>query len=133
MPTNLKDFNQNTFAEKPDTKDAEIFCIDCGREFIWTAGEQVFFRDKGLANPPKRCRKCKKEKNHRLNAILQANETGIKLKVEVAVFCACCNSYTTVPFYPSQGRPVLCRACYSEKHPPKTPKDEKRDDETVRR
>lgn len=119
MPTDLKDFNQRTFTEKRDLTDTEIFCFDCGTEFIWTVGEQIFFRDKGLANPPKRCRKCKQAKNRRLDAILHANETGIKQKIEIAVYCAVCNDCTTVPFYPSQGRPVLCRDCFLKKNPPK--------------
>jgi CxxC-x17-CxxC domain-containing protein len=29
-----------------------------------------------------------------------------------AVYCASCGQKTTVPFRPTQGRPVLCRACY---------------------
>ena len=30
----------------------------------------------------------------------------------VNVMCAQCHEETTVPFYPSQGRPVYCRACF---------------------
>ena len=116
-PDNLQEFNQRTFADKPDLEDANIYCIDCGQDFIWSIGEQLFFRDKGLQNPPKRCRDCKQAKNKRLNAILNAAETGIKQKIEVAVYCARCNGYTTVPFYPSQGRPVYCRSCYLEMNP----------------
>lgn len=117
MPNNLKEFNQATFADTPDLEDVEIVCIDCGNNFLWTIGEQVFFRDKGLQNPPKRCKDCKKAKNERLNVILTANETGIKQKIEVAVYCARCSDYTTVPFYPSQGRPVFCRSCFLEMNP----------------
>ncbi len=124
MPTNLKEFNQKTFADKPVLEDTEILCIDCGNNFVWTAGEQMFYRDKGLQNPPKRCRDCKQAKNERLNAILNSQESGVKQKVEVAVYCARCANYTTVPFYPSQGRPVFCRSCFLEMNPlPKT--DEK--------
>jgi CxxC-x17-CxxC domain-containing protein len=122
VPTNLKEFNQRTFADEPNIEDTHIECIDCGKDFVWTVGEQLFFRDKGLQNPPKRCKECKQAKNNRLNAILQANETGVKQKIEVAVYCAQCNGYTTVPFYPSQGRPVLCRSCFLEKNP--LPKNE---------
>lgn len=114
VPTSLKEFNQKTFADEPDLEDKNIFCIDCESDFIWSVGEQMFFRDKGLQNPPKRCKECKKAKNDRLNAIIAANESGIKQKVEVAVYCAKCNGYTTVPFYPSQGRPVYCRSCFLE-------------------
>ncbi len=116
-PDNLQEFNQRTFADKPDLEDANIYCIDCGQDFIWSIGEQLFFRDKGLQNPPKRCRDCKQAKNKRLNAILNAAETGIKQKIEVAVYCANCKGYTTVPFYPSQGRPVYCRSCFLEMNP----------------
>jgi len=125
VPTNLKEFNQRTFADAPDIEDTNITCIDCGKDFVWTVGEQIFFRDKGLQNPPKRCKECKQAKNNRLNAILTAHETGIKQKIEVAVYCAQCSGYTTVPFYPSQGRPVLCRSCFLEKNPlPKNGREE---------
>lgn len=108
----LKEFNQKTFADARSIEDVNIVCIDCGSDFVWTGGEQVFFRDKGLQNPPKRCKTCKQAKNERLSAIANAQTTGIKQKIEVAVFCANCAGYTTVPFYPSQGRPVYCRACF---------------------
>ena len=29
-------------------QDRLIKCVDCNENFIWTAGEQVFFHDKGL-------------------------------------------------------------------------------------
>ncbi len=103
--------------EPPEPKDTEIHCIDCGQDFVWTAGEQQFFRDKNLKNPPKRCKSCKKAKNERLAAITAAQNAGIKQRIEVAVHCARCNAYTTVPFYPSQGRPVLCRSCFLEQNP----------------
>lgn len=114
---NLSEFNQRTFAAEPDFQDLNITCIDCGQEFVWTIGEQTFFRDKGLKNPPKRCKKCKQAKNQRLAAINAAQTLGIKQRIEVAVNCAKCASYTTVPFYPSQGRPVFCRSCFLEMNP----------------
>jgi CxxC-x17-CxxC domain-containing protein len=92
--------------------DRAITCVDCGEQFIWTAGEQVFFHDKGLKNEPKRCKPCKQAKNDRLAAISAAQMGGIKQRVEVTVTCAQCGEQTTVPFYPSQGRPVYCRACF---------------------
>ena len=117
VPTNLKEFNRQTFADQPELKDINIACIDCENDFVWSIGEQVFFRDKGLQNSPKRCKECKQAKNERLNAIMTASETGVKQKIEVAVYCAKCSGYTTVPFYPSQGRPVFCRSCYLEMNP----------------
>jgi CxxC-x17-CxxC domain-containing protein len=97
--------------------DKNIGCIDCGKDFIWTVGEQQFFHDKGLQNPPKRCKACKQAKNERINSIAAAHAAGIKQRIEVAVHCAECGNYTTVPFYPSQGRPVFCRSCYLAMNP----------------
>ncbi len=94
--------------------DLDIRCIDCAQSFIWTAGEQAFFRDKQLQNPPKRCKDCKKAKNKRLEAIEMAKITGRRHKIEVRAECARCSVVTTVPFYPCQGRPVYCRDCYSK-------------------
>ncbi len=113
----LKEFNQITFASQTDFQDINIVCIDCGKEFVWTDGEQLFYHDKGLKNPPKRCKSCKQAKNERLSAIAAAQAAGIKQRIEVAVYCASCSGYTTVPFYPSQGRPVFCRSCYLEMNP----------------
>ncbi len=49
-------------------KDKTIKCIDCGTEFVFTAGEQAFYAEKGLTNEPKRCKPCrdkrKEEKNN---------------------------------------------------------------------
>lgn len=87
--------------------DRVLRCIDCSGEFIFTAGEQQFFADKGLKNEPKRCKPCKKRKNERIAASRPPNQ-----RVEVIVTCALCGVETSVPFRPTQGRPVLCRACF---------------------
>lgn len=34
-------------------KDITLVCQETGVEFVWTAGEQKFFQEKGLTNPPK--------------------------------------------------------------------------------
>jgi CxxC-x17-CxxC domain-containing protein len=98
----------------PETEyqDRSIKCVDCNENFIWTAGEQVFFHDKGLKNEPKRCKPCKQAKNERLAAIAAAQSSGVRQRIEVSVQCAQCGQQTTVPFYPSQGRPVYCRSCF---------------------
>ena len=98
-------------------EDKTINCIDCTRDFIWTAGEQSFFRDKQLQNPPKRCKDCKQAKNERLAAIASAQASGVRQRIEVSVACARCGEVTTVPFYPSQGRPVFCRSCFLDMNP----------------
>ena len=40
-------------------QDKSLACVDCGSEFVWTAGEQMFFADKQFKNEPKRCKACK--------------------------------------------------------------------------
>jgi CxxC-x17-CxxC domain-containing protein len=104
-------------ADTAEFEDVSILCVDCGKDFIWTAGEQTFFRDKQLQNPPKRCKECKQAKNERLAAITAAQSSGVKQRIEVSVNCARCDAKTTVPFYPSQGRPVYCRSCFLEMNP----------------
>ena len=89
-------------AEEPKTNETKEFldemidCVDCHDDFIWSEGEQQFFSDKGLKNPPKRCKPCKKAKNNRINAL---NSTDSRQKIEVQVDCAECDETTTVPFY----------------------------------
>lgn len=45
-------------------KDRTLQCSDCGAEFVFTAGEQEFYAEKGFENEPKRCTDCRtKRKN----------------------------------------------------------------------
>ncbi len=114
----LNNFGENgSKSDLCDFEDIEIGCVDCEETFVWTVGAQTFFRDKGLTNPPKRCKNCKQAKNKRLSDIQTAQSTGVKQKIEVLVNCANCETQTTVPFYPSQGRPVFCRSCFLEMNP----------------
>lgn len=40
--------------------DKTIVCKDCGEEFVFTEGEQEFYKEKGFENDPVRCAKCRK-------------------------------------------------------------------------
>lgn len=95
--------------------DRLLTCADCGGEFIFTAGEQLFFFDKQFKNDPKRCKPCKSK---RAGASLRAGAgpaaAGIS-RTETRTTCSECGIETTVPFKPTQGRPVLCRGCFSSK------------------
>ena len=48
-------------------EDKTIVCKDCGKEFVFTVGEQEFFRLHGLENAPVRCKECRKAKKERNN------------------------------------------------------------------
>ena len=97
-----------------DVMDRSIRCMDCDEDFVWTEGEQRFFLDKNRQNPPKRGPECKQAKNRRIEAVAKGHATGQRERIEVRAQCAKCETVTTVPFYPSQGRPVYCRACFLE-------------------
>jgi CxxC-x17-CxxC domain-containing protein len=97
--------------------DRILTCSDCHGEFIFTAGEQLFFHDKQFKNDPKRCKPCKLRRSG-LAAV--ANGTGLPAaglsRTETRTECSECGVQTTVPFKPTQGRPVLCRQCYQTKN-----------------
>jgi len=100
-----------------DFVDRILTCTDCGGQFVFTAGEQLFFLDKQFKNDPKRCKPCKSRRG-----ALGANAaTGSGLaaagisRTETRTVCSECGIETTVPFKPTQGRPVLCRLCYKNK------------------
>ena len=42
--------------------DKTLVCKDCSNEFVFTEGEQEFYKEKGLANEPQRCPECRKAK-----------------------------------------------------------------------
>ena len=87
--------------------DRILRCADCGAEFVFTAGEQLFFFDKQFKNDPKRCKPCKAKR---------ARGSG-RVRPETRINCSMCGTETTVPFRPTQGRPVLCRACFQKQIP----------------
>ncbi len=88
--------------------DKGLKCVDCGAEFVFTAGEQSFYHEKHFQNEPKRCRTCRRQ------ASLGGNGGGPRGRVETRTVCARCGQQTTGPFRPSQGRPVLCRDCFQQ-------------------
>lgn len=84
--------------------DRILKCVDCGSEFVFTAGEQLFFHEKQFKNDPKRCKKCKAKRG----------ASGSRVRTETRTTCSECGEETWVPFKPTQGRPVLCRACFQK-------------------
>jgi CxxC-x17-CxxC domain-containing protein len=91
-------------------QDKSLRCVDCGEEFIWTAGEQLFFADKQFKNEPKRCKSCKASRANRSSSGPTSRE-----RVETQATCSACGKATTVPFRPTQGRPVFCKECFQQR------------------
>ena len=94
----------------PEFKDRTLQCVDCGNDFVFTAGEQLFYADKHFQNDPKRCRSCKQKRSSRVGA--RSAGSG---RVETTAVCSQCGKDTTVPFRPTQGRPVFCRECFDQR------------------
>ncbi|MBQ8123147.1 MAG: zinc-ribbon domain-containing protein, partial [Ruminococcus sp.] len=40
-------------------EDKTLICKDCGNEFVFTAGEQEFYAEKGFEHEPQRCKSCR--------------------------------------------------------------------------
>jgi CxxC-x17-CxxC domain-containing protein len=100
--------------------DRLLICADCGGEFIFTAGEQLFFLDKQFKNDPKRCKPCKSRRITQQGGSAATGgpaAAGIS-RTETRTECSECGITTTVPFKPTQGRPVLCRQCFKNKRTP---------------
>lgn len=47
--------------------DKTLTCADCGKEFVFTEGEQAFYAEKGFTNEPKRCPECRKARKQSRN------------------------------------------------------------------
>jgi CxxC-x17-CxxC domain-containing protein len=93
-----------------DFHDRVLKCVDCGTDFVFTSGEQFFFHDKKFVNDPKHCKQCKAKRAR----------GSRRVRPETRTVCSQCGQETTVPFKPTQGRPVLCRECYQMQMVPTT-------------
>ena len=84
-------------------EDKTLTCKDCGEEFVFTAGEQAFYAEKGFQNEPQRCKACRDKKKNAGKPQRELFETT----------CANCGNVARVPFQPSTDRPVLCSECFA--------------------
>lgn len=89
-------------------QDKTFACKDCGQEFIFTAGEQEFFAEKGFTNEPQRCKACR---DARKGGNSSSRERRDDRPMYEAV-CASCGKHCKVPFEPRTDRPVYCSDCF---------------------
>ena len=87
-------------------EDKTLVCKDCGNEFIFSAGEQAFYAEKGFQNEPTRCRDCRM-------AHKAARPDAGAPRVKFDAVCAECGKATQVPFQPREDRPVYCSECFA--------------------
>lgn len=57
-------------------QDKTIKCVDCGKEFVFTARDQEFYHEKGFKNEPKRCKDCREKKKIERNNQFQNKNTN---------------------------------------------------------
>ncbi len=96
-------------------EDKNLTCRECSQSFIWTAGEQAFYAEKGLVNVPSRCPSCRAARRTNGNAGASNNRSNrSENKVQHPVTCASCGKETTVPFVPKYDRPVYCSDCFDQ-------------------
>ncbi len=93
--------------------DKTLVCVECGGEFIFTAGEQEFFNTRGFSNEPKRCRSCR--------AVRRTEQRGggggmysDQPREMYPIVCGECGTDAMVPFRPRGDRPVYCSDCFSK-------------------
>jgi CxxC-x17-CxxC domain-containing protein len=106
--------------------DKTLVCRECGRDFVFTAGEQEFFAQKGFTNEPGRCPECRAARKARLagSAGVTAYDTdrgyssgysssysGGRREMFTAI-CSECGQTAYVPFQPRTDKPVYCSSCF---------------------
>ena len=87
-------------------EDKTLVCKDCGQEFVFSAGEQEFYAERGFENAPQRCKSCR------------AARKGVAARPERTMYdavCSECGKECKVPFQPSGDRPIYCSDCFANR------------------
>lgn len=87
-------------------QDKTLICKECGAEFVFTAGEQEFYAQRGFVNEPQRCKPCRDTRK---------SSSGTAREMFTAT-CAECGCEAKVPFKPNGDRPVYCSECFAKKN-----------------
>lgn len=85
-------------------EDKTLVCKDCGKEFVFTAGEQEFYAEKGFVNEPQRCKECRNARKAAARGPREMHDA----------ICANCGAACKVPFQPKEDRPVYCSECFAK-------------------
>jgi CxxC-x17-CxxC domain-containing protein len=100
--------------------DQTLTCRDCGQQFVFSAGEQAFYQERGFS-PPMRCPACRQKRKQDRNTGAGGYDSGSygggggyssgPRQLYPAV-CSNCGRETEVPFMPRTDKPVYCRECF---------------------
>ena len=117
-----------------------LACRDCGTEFVFTAGEQEFYAQKGFTNEPTRCQPCRQQRKQssgrsggygdrapyagvgsggygqerRGGGGFGRGADGGDREMHT-VPCAQCGGDAQVPFIPRGDKPVYCESCFKQR------------------
>lgn len=86
--------------------DKTIKCKECGEEFVFTAGEQEFYAQRGFDSEPRRCRKCRERGKH--------ESRNKQDRIAYEIVCSRCGKVESVYFEPRHDKAVYCSECYKE-------------------
>jgi CxxC-x17-CxxC domain-containing protein len=87
-------------------EDRTLVCRACGVEFVFTAGEQAFYRERAFAHEPRRCKECRNARQAAAAVRPAAPRRGAD------AVCSACGAATKLAFVPDGVRPVYCRRCF---------------------
>ena len=85
-------------------QDKTLKCKECGEDFVFTAGEQEFYAERGFQNEPQRCK----------IAVMPARTLPALPREYFTATCAMCGGEARVPFEPKTDRPVYCSECFAK-------------------
>jgi len=90
-------------------EDKTLRCRECGQEFVFSAGEQEFYQQKGLLNEPGRCPACRSRRRQAASGAMGGERAPREMHT---IVCAECGAEDQVPFLPRNDKPVYCRNCF---------------------
>ena len=107
--------------------DKTLTCQDCGMDFVFTAGEQEFYAQKGFTNEPSRCPSCRQARKASGGGRGRSSGGyggdsygggrggygGGQREMHTAT-CASCGKEAQVPFVPRGDKPVYCSDCFQQ-------------------
>jgi CxxC-x17-CxxC domain-containing protein len=99
--------------------DITLRCRECGRDFIFTTGEQAFYASRGLTNQPSRCPECRAARKASQSGGYSSSRSQRNSDRQMyTAQCSNCGREAQVPFQPRGDRPVYCSDCYRQVNTP---------------
>ena len=94
--------------------DQTLRCRECGRDFVFTAGEQEFYLSRGLMNTPSRCPECRAARKASMSGGGGGYGGDRPARQMYTATCSSCGREARVPFQPRGDKPVYCSACFQQ-------------------